>query len=270
MAETSNSKAFTDSSVSVLGYEVYSVFSKVDRAGLADDALHLPIVFIHGAIVSHLYWMPTVRLLAETHDVYALDLPGHGRSSKPAKTLGVIEQADVIGAWLTAMGMDKAVIAANSYGCEVAVELALRHADQVDCLILTAPASDPVEPTVRQQGLRLLRDAFSESPTMGFVLLWDAFGPFGIGLKRGVETCQIMVDYDYLPRLPLIQHSTLVVRGSKDTVATEPWVERVCKLLPNAELAIIEGGPHDINYSSAQELAKITNNFLENRVKNSR
>ncbi len=270
MSEASNSKAFSGSKVSALGYEVYSVCSKIDRAEHTGAAPRLPIVFIHGAIVSHLYWMPTVRLVAETHDVYALDMPGHGRSSKPVKALGVIEQADVIGAWLTAMGMDKAVIAANSYGCEIAVELALRHADKVDSLILTAPASDPSEPTVRQQGMRLLRDAFSESPTLGFVLLWDAFGPFGIGLKRCVETCQIMVEYDYLTRLPLIRHSTLVVRGSKDTVATEPWVERVVKLLPNAELSVIEGGPHDINYCSAKELTRITNNFLENRVKNSR
>ena len=269
MSDTANSKAFSDSKVSALGYEVYSVFSKINRAQHADTAPRLPIVFIHGAIVSHLYWMPTVRLLAETHDVYALDLPGHGRSSKPAKALGVIEQADVISAWLAAMGMDKAVIAANSYGCEIAVELALRQPDKVDSLILTAPASDPAEPTLRQQGLRLLLDAFSERPTMGFVLLWDAFGPFGIGLKRCVETCQIMVDYDYLPRLPLIRHSTLVVRGSKDTVANEAWVERFVKLLANAELAVIEGGPHDINYCSAKELTRITNNFLENRVKNS-
>lgn len=105
---------------------------------------------------------------------------------------------------------------------------------------------------------------------MGFVLLWDAFGPFGIGLKRGIETCQIMVDYDYLARLPLIQHSTLVVRGSKDTVATEAWVEKVVKLLPQAELCVIDGGPHDINYCSAKELTEITNNFLEKRVKYSR
>ena len=266
MSKSSNSKTFTESKVPVLTYEVYSVYSKLDSR----NAPNLPIIFIHGAIVSHLYWMPTVILLAETHDVYAIDLPGHGRSSKPAKTLDVIEQADVIGAWLTAMGFDKVVIAANSYGCEIAVELALRHADKVDCLILTAPASDPSEPSLRQQGMRLLKDAFSENPTMGFVLLWDAFGPFGIGLKRGVETCKIMIAYDYLTRLPLIQQSTLVVRGSKDTVATEPWVERVVKLLPNAELAVIEGGPHDINYSSAEPLAEITNNFLENRVKNSR
>jgi pimeloyl-ACP methyl ester carboxylesterase len=258
MTTLSKSTGFIGNKVQALGYEVYSVASKLYRT-TATEQSQLPIILIHGAIVSHLYWMPTAKLLAKDHDVYAIDLPGHGKSSKPAKTLTVIEQAEVIAEWLAVMGIEKAVIAGNSYGCEIAVELAIKFSDRVGPLILTAPAADPSEPTIHQQGLRLLRDAFFENPTMGFVLLRDSFS---IGIKRGLETSQIMIDYDYIPRLPLVMHKTLVVRGSKDTVAPEPWVEKVVKLLPDAQLVVIPGGPHDINYSNPKELSAAMNVFL--------
>jgi pimeloyl-ACP methyl ester carboxylesterase len=253
----SDRNTFVGNKLSVDGYEVYSVSSKLD---VSDEAQKpSPIVLLHGAIVSHLYWMPTADMLALSHDVYAIDFPGHGQSSKPLKTLGVVEQTEVVSKWLSLMNIPKATIAANSYGCQIAVELAIRHAEQVDQLVLTAPASDPSEPTIHQQAWRLYRDSFFENPTMGFVLIQDAIN---IGIRRGFETCQIMIDYDYLPRLPLVQHRCLVVRGDKDPVAPEPWVEKVVSLLPNAQLEVIPGGPHDINYSKGKELAKMINEFL--------
>lgn len=279
---------FLNAKVAVLEHTIYFVYSKLDRsesttASTSDKVSHtnstssstanstsnprssLPIILLHGAIVSHYYWMPTAHELAKTQDVYALDFPGHGHSSKPSHTLGVIEQADVTAAWLDVMGFEKAVIAANSYACEIAVEMAIRYPQKVDSLILTAPASDPAEPTVHQQGIRLIRDAVSERITMGFVLIYDAFL---IGIKRCLETCQIMVDYDYLPRLPLVQQPSIVVRGSKDTVATQAWVAKVASLLPHGKLEVIPNGPHDINYSTPKRLSEIINNFVEQRISN--
>src|SRR5918998_385408 len=48
-----------------------------------------PVVLVHGLVVSALYMMRTLKLPAQTHGVYAPDLPGFGASEKPVRALGV-------------------------------------------------------------------------------------------------------------------------------------------------------------------------------------
>jgi pyruvate dehydrogenase E2 component (dihydrolipoamide acetyltransferase) len=42
----------------------------------------IPVILLHGFGGDHLNWLFNQSVLAEQRDVYALDLPGHGRSSK--------------------------------------------------------------------------------------------------------------------------------------------------------------------------------------------
>jgi pimeloyl-ACP methyl ester carboxylesterase len=62
--------------------------------------------------------------------------------------------------------------------------------------------------------------------------------------------------------LPRIGAPALVVRGSRDYIAPQAWVEEVARLLPQGRLAIIEGGGHALNYSKAPELARLVRPFL--------
>jgi pimeloyl-ACP methyl ester carboxylesterase len=45
----------------------------------------MPLVLLHGAGGSYLQWPPDLRRLP-TREVYALDLPGHGKSEGPVCT----------------------------------------------------------------------------------------------------------------------------------------------------------------------------------------
>lgn len=163
-----NSTDFRESRVQVNGQEVYSVVSErnTDR---------LPIVMIHGALVSHVYFMPTAAILAKSYPILVPDLPGHGESSKPNHALPVTKQARTLRRWLKKLGIEKAVIMANSYGCEIAVELALEFPEIVERLILVSPSADPHEPNLFRQFVRLVTDGFYEHPTMYLVLVRDLF-----------------------------------------------------------------------------------------------
>src|SRR3712207_6370394 len=85
------------------------------------------VVLVHGLVVSGLYMMRTLKLLAQTHRVYAPDLPGFGASEKPARTLGVEDLSEVLVAWMQAIGLRSAALVGNSVGCQVITELAVRH-----------------------------------------------------------------------------------------------------------------------------------------------
>ena len=72
----------------------------------SEEGLRPPVVLIHGAGGTHLYWPAEMRRLPG-YRMYALDLPGHGKSggrgqqSIPAYAQAVLE-------WLEAVGLHKA------------------------------------------------------------------------------------------------------------------------------------------------------------------
>jgi pimeloyl-ACP methyl ester carboxylesterase len=239
-------------------YEIFSLVAN-HNAGKRVYKSEIPIVLVHGAIVSHRYLMPVAQLLADNFPIYVPDLVGHGRSSKTINALGVIEQAKTLIAWIEALNHSKVRLLANSYGCEIITEMAIMRPDLVDRLILTAPTADPAHPTVREQAFLLFCDALRENPLMGFVLLRDMSE---LGWKRGMQTTQIMVDYDYLPRLPLVTTKTLVVGGEKDPLAPKNWIDRVVSLLPDGRSHIISGAPHNVNFTTPSHLNEAVLKFL--------
>ncbi|MBC7996293.1 MAG: alpha/beta hydrolase [Leptolyngbya sp.] len=209
--------------------------------------------------MSSRYLLPVAAVLASDYNIMVPDLPGHGLSSKAPNALPVVEQAEIVAAWLRELKVEKAVVLANSYGCEIVVELAIRHPDLVHRLILTGPTADPSAPTKFQQAIRLFADGFVEKSNMLAVLLRDMRH---LGWHRAMQTTQYMIEYDYYPRLPLVKTKTLVARGGKDPLAPQKWVEEMVSLLPDAQLAVIPDGPHNINFTTPEELGLLVRNFL--------
>jgi len=252
---------FVSTITPALGYEVHCFHSTADPANNSGNKIlpAVPIIMIHGAIVSRRYLLPVAKVLANDYVIYVPDLPGHGASSKPKDALPVEEQAEIIHAWMQNLNIVKAVVLANSYGCEIAVELAVRYPETVERLILTGPASDPSAPTKFQQALRLFWDGVLENQRMYWVLFVDMLE---LGWHRGMQTTQIMIDYDYLPRLPLLKMKTLVARGENDPLAPQEWCEQVVSLIPDARLVVVPKGPHNINFSTPTELADHVARFL--------
>ena len=79
--------------------------------------------------------------LSPEHTVHAIDLPGFGSSSKPAR--GAYDApyfARSTLSYMDAMGIERAHLVGNSMGGRVAIELALAHPDRVQSLSLLCPA----------------------------------------------------------------------------------------------------------------------------------
>jgi pimeloyl-ACP methyl ester carboxylesterase len=125
-----------------------------DRCSLGSPDGTLPLVLLHGLAVSHRYMMPLAARLAGHHRVHLVDLPGFGLSSEPGWVLDVADHANHLAAWLETAGLPPVVVVGNSFGCQVAVELAMRHPDQVRGLVLVGPTMDRrrVPPPARSCG----------------------------------------------------------------------------------------------------------------------
>ena len=103
-----------------------------------DDAL--PVVLVHGFGGDLNTWMFNQPALAADHRVYALDLPGHGGSSKDVGDGGLAVLTDVLGGFMAALDMERAHLAGHSLGGAVVMAHARARPDSVASLSLLASA----------------------------------------------------------------------------------------------------------------------------------
>lgn len=97
-------------------------------------------VLIHGFGGDLGLWLFNQEALSANGTVYALDLPGHGQSSKGITDGSVEAMADVIAAFMDALDIDAAHLVGHSFGGAVALQTALSHAHKVSALSLVASA----------------------------------------------------------------------------------------------------------------------------------
>jgi pyruvate dehydrogenase E2 component (dihydrolipoamide acetyltransferase) len=113
------------------------------RVGRAGPAEGTPVVLIHGYSGDLNNWLFNVEALAAKAPVIAVDLPGHGGSSKDVGDGALATLAGQIGDALAALGVTRAHLVGHSLGAAVAARLAADNADLVQSLTLIAPAYLP-------------------------------------------------------------------------------------------------------------------------------
>jgi pimeloyl-ACP methyl ester carboxylesterase len=212
-----------------------------------------PVVLVHGLGVSSRYMVPTARCLAPHFPTLAPDLPGFGRSQRPDRVLDVPGLADALAGWMRARALPPAVLLANSLGCQVAVDLALRHPDLVGWLLLAGPTGDPAVRGLPHYAWRLLRDFPRESPTLVLVEIWDYLRA---GPQRVIGTAQAMLRDSVVAKLPLVRQPTVVVRGERDPICPQAWAEEAVRRLPRGRLVVVPGAAHVVNYSAPRVLLR--------------
>jgi 2-hydroxy-6-oxonona-2,4-dienedioate hydrolase len=204
--------------------------------------------------------VPTAKRLAPHRTIYAPDLPGFGRSKKPPRPLNITELADALARWMELLAIDRAVLLANSIGCQIVVDLALRRPELVAQLVLVSPTVDKKSRTAFRSFLRLLLDVPHERLSLAFIALLDYLRA---GLGRTALTFGYAIQDEIEQRLGGVRQPVLVVRGEHDPVVPERWAEEVNRLLPASQLVIIEGAAHAVNHNSPERLTQVVLEFMK-------
>ncbi|CAN5822709.1 hypothetical protein BH20CHL1_BH20CHL1_01950 [soil metagenome] len=217
------------------------------------------VVLVHGLVVSSLYLVPTGELLAPHFNVYIPDLPGFGKSEKPPNVYTVEQLADWLIAWMDAIGLERPAFLANSMGCQVIVEAAVRHPERVRNIVLSGPVVDPRARKPLVQVMRALRVYFYEKPSL---IRIHAIDYARLGLRGFVRCMQSMLEYRIEEKLPFLNDPVLVVRGEHDFIVPQRWAEEVAALLPQGHLIVLKGAAHTTNYSTPRKLVRACRAFL--------
>lgn len=108
-----------------------------------------PVILIHGLGGFGESWRHNIPALARRSQVFALDLPGYGRSAKPRGSYDLGFFARAVLGFMQTLGLSRASLVGHSLGGAVAVTCALRHPSRVErlCLLGTLVPGFPYQPS---------------------------------------------------------------------------------------------------------------------------
>lgn len=237
-----------------------------------------PVVLLHGFGGDLNNWLFNTDRLAERRRVYALDLPGHGESSKDVGAGDLEAFAEALGGFLDAVGAARAHLVGHSLGGAVALAYALAHPDRVASLTLVAPAGlgedinpDYIDGFVAAERRRELKDVlellFADQGLVSRKLVDDV-----LRYKRldGVEEALRQVAGVMYPsgrqtvvltgELDRLQAPALVVWGGQDRILPAAHAEA---LAGRARVAVLAGAGHSPHMEAANEVNRLVGGFLD-------
>jgi pimeloyl-ACP methyl ester carboxylesterase len=223
------------------------------------------VLLVGGLAMTAAGWWRTVPVLAEDFRVLTFDNRGTGRSASAGASDSVAEMADDAAAVLSAAGVERAHVYGISLGGMVAQELALRHPERVDALVLgaTTPGSFLAAPPdaavlaafLRHRSLRPDEAVWGSVPHL-YARETQVHRPERIAedVARRLEepvahrtyTAQVAAGmrHDALSRLGAISAPTLVVHGQQDRVVPPANARTLAAGIPDAELHLWPGAGH--------------------------
>ncbi len=224
-----------------------------ERQGTGDPVY----VLVHGIGMGRTVFAELAEELADG-EVILLDLPGYGEAPEPPRVPTVERNADLVAAFLRSRVSRPAVLVGHSMGAQVALEVAVRHPDTADRLILIGPTVDPTARSALRQLWRLLRDIAVEHPRV-IALGAREYLRAGPRLRAKLRAMLVHRPEDVLPD---VSAPTLVLRGEKDLVAPQDWCRAVADAVPDGRLEEVPGHGHETMIRDAAAAAARIRGFV--------
>lgn len=234
-----------------------------------------PVLLLHGLGASKASWLTVVPQLARHHRVIAIDLPGFGATSKPRGRYDAPWFAKHVLSFMEVTGLHDTLVAGNSMGGRVAMELAMREPRMVRAIACLCPvaafyerpflwAARMARPEAGIFAARLpraylaeqlrrlfsdpkrLHDDWYEAAIDDFLQTWrrpTARMAFLASLKN-IYVEEPAGDAGFWARLAKLKVPALYVYGRQDVLISPRFGGRVAKALPTAKVEVWDDCGH--------------------------
>jgi pimeloyl-ACP methyl ester carboxylesterase len=231
-----------------------------------------PLVLIHGAGGTHLYWPPEIRRL-RGYCVYAIDLPGHGKSSTSDGQQSIGEYARVLVQWLETLKLRRAVLVGHSMGSAIVLDMAIHHPEYVVGLgLLGAGARLRVLPDLMSYVAD--QTTYYKATDLLVACSFSANAPthlIELASKRLLETRPSVLysdlvacdRFDVMEQLGKVKQPTLVMCGEDDQLTPLRYAQYLVSSIPDARLSVIPGAGHMVMLEKPDLVADSLHSFLQ-------
>jgi pimeloyl-ACP methyl ester carboxylesterase len=241
------------------------------RAGLRVHVAELnptakeTLVLIHPWSTNMMIWHDVAPKLANDRRVLLIDLPGHGKSSKPYGEYPVRRLAFAVLDILDALKIEMPVVVGNSLGGATSIEVAHLAPKRIQGIILIgSPGGQEINSALRTltkgatrpRNLNTLTDT---SYYLGFLVVTRRMSPLAerlyadlVALRESNEfpqyarsTSSALAEViTYAPELEKIETRALVLQGTQDLVVPLEHGEAIARRLQHAQFSALGGCGH--------------------------
>ncbi|KFB39364.1 AGAP000784-PA-like protein [Anopheles sinensis] len=162
---------------------------KLWTISLNTNSQNVPLVLLHGLGAGVALWVLNLDALARDRPVYAIDVLGFGRSSRPRFSADplVVEKQLVksIEEWRRELNLPEMILLGHSMGGFIAASYALSYPDRLRHLILADPWGMPEKPKDFESNVRIrfwLKPIFAVSKMLNPLWAIRLAGPYGSSL----------------------------------------------------------------------------------------
>lgn len=231
------------------------------------------ILVLHGWGANIDTIMPIVNLLKDHFKVYALDLPGFGKSDKPEFPFNSQDYSRIVKKFMDLMEIKKATLIGHSFGGKVSIILAVNHPERVERLVLIDSAGIPPKRSIKYYlkvySFKILKFIYK------LVFAWNKkeekmeafYRRFGSADYRNADgvmrkTLVKVVNEDLRPILKKVSCPALLIWGDKDEDTPIYMGKIMEKEIPDSSLVVLERAGHYSYLDDYFKFAAVLNAFL--------
>jgi pimeloyl-ACP methyl ester carboxylesterase len=193
-----------------------------------------PMILLHGGLGSGEMFGPVLPLLAERHQVVAVDLQGHGRTADIDRPIDVRLMAGDIAALIDHLRLDKPDVVGCSLGGGVALFTGADYPDKVRRLVAVSAnlRPDAIYPEIRAQQRQVNAGAADFMKDTPMYKLYQRVAPRPEDFPKLLDKIgeSMAKDFDYTEDVRGLKIPTLIVAADSDMAPPSHYVE-VFKLL---------------------------------------
>ena len=188
-----------------------------------------PLLLLHGGLFSLDFFGPVLPLLAESRQVIAVDLQGHGRTTLGDRPIRLTDMGDDMAVLLGRLGYAQVDALGYSFGGGVAFRLAVQHPELVRRLVLVSAgfSMDGFYPEMRPQQAQMnggMADMMKDTP---MYQSYAAIAPHPEDFPRLLDRMgELMREpYDFSADVKALRMPVMLVFGDSDMYRPEHIVE---------------------------------------------
>lgn len=229
-----------------------------------------PVILVHGLGSSHLVWPASLRRMAG-QTVYALDLPGHGKSGGYGKQDVTTCAREVI-RFINLAGIYQVVLVGHSLGAAIALEAVRLEPTRIPGAVLISAGA------VFQCNERLLA-SIKNPRLLPDGIEWLAENLFGKVINRSMQQkvvnelrtvpsatlsadIRACIQYEFAPLPEGYTLPVLLIHGATDRLVLQRDAQSLAKNLPNAKLVNIPHAGHMVMLEAPEQVSALVSSFL--------
>jgi len=241
-----------------------------------------PVVLVHGVGLRAESFSPQIEFLKQSHNVYAIDLPGHGHSRGVDKaTRALANYTATLKVFIDEVIGEPAVLVGHSMGAMIALDFASHNPDQcMGAASLNAiyRRSEKAATAVKQRAADLWQNPGGDVASAP-IARWFGEDPCGLEFEIAaacrdwltqVDGCAYAAAYSVFANdtglsdaeLAKLQQPHLFLTGAEDENSTAEMSLAMAKMAPKGEAVIISGARHLAQLTHADKVNVTLGDFI--------